>query len=114
MKKTLLTFLLLFQTTFSFASVSRPPAQALEWWLNTQGKFKGSSVCTAQNENGNFSITKWNVDGINQPTDKELDKIIDDYISSVAQNIQTDATQKQAVLSKLGITDDEFKSLLKG
>ena len=55
-------------------------AMAIQWWLQKQNKFNDVSVSTKQiDKTDNFEIIKWIVPDIKQPTDDEINKIIDDY-----------------------------------
>ena len=54
-------------------------ALALEWWLREQNKFNGAVVCTRQKKDGTFIITRWEVSGIDKPTDAQIDVIFSDY-----------------------------------
>ena len=59
-------------------------AHALQWWLEDMSgnPFIGAKICTKQVGNSDqFTITKWEVDGIEQPTDEEIEQIIADYES---------------------------------
>ena len=59
--------------------ITRPCSDALGWWLNNQGKLDGSSVSTKEISSTEYQITKWVVSGVTQPTDQEVEVIIDDY-----------------------------------
>ena len=79
MKRYIITILIILIALSAFASIIKAPSSPLEWWLRSQGKFDGASVCTKQNPDGTFSITKWIVNGVKQPTDSEVDQIIANY-----------------------------------
>lgn len=100
-------------------------ANALEWWLRNQGKFDGAIVCTQedsiQNENGvfvgtgYFTITKWVVDGVNQPTDDQVNQIIIDYQADLVDHAAIIAQQKTSIINQfksLGFTDDQISQFL--
>lgn len=99
-------------------------AQALAWWLESQGKLVGATVCTQQLCDKDpvtgkdipvpdeFEISVWKVDGIKKPTDAEVDQIIEDYETSLAEAETKQVTDRAAVLVKLGITEAELKILL--
>ena len=78
MKIILIALLLVFIAGISYAG-DKPIAPALEWWLRGQDKFVGSSVSTAQDKDGKYVVIGWKVDGVEQPTDKDLEKIVSDY-----------------------------------
>ena len=79
MKITLIALLLVFISGISYAGLDKPIALALEWWLRGQNKFIGSSVSTTQDKDGKYIIMGWKVGGVEQPTDKDLEKIVSDY-----------------------------------
>ena len=85
----LMTMLLVLSPSV-FAGTSRPSAQALSWYLEAQGKLSGASIRTRQLPNGTFEIFEWRVTGVPQPTDTEVNIIIDNYKASLIQ----DATDK--------------------
>ena len=85
-KLTLLTTLVVLFTTgpigrspIAIASTVRSPATALEWNLDRQGKFDGASVRTRQLPDDTWEIFEWRVLNTTQPTDVEVDQIIDNY-----------------------------------
>ena len=58
-------------------------AHALQWWLEnwseSENYFEGAKICTKQvGDTDQFVITKWEVDGVEQPTDEEINQIIAD------------------------------------
>lgn len=104
-------FLLL--TTISAMADTRPCAIAIEWWLTNQGKFQGSSISTKESPEGSnrFIITQWNVPGVNQPTDKEIEQIIEDYNVYINQKLSDDSSKASILKSKLNLNDADIKTL---
>lgn len=60
---------------------TRFSAHAIEWWLKNLGKFNGAKIRTNETYQGSglFEITQWEVCGIQQPSDYELEHILADY-----------------------------------
>lgn len=55
--------------------INKPCAFALEWWLRGQNKFIGANIRTVGNV-----ITYWSADGVPQPTDEQVNQIVENYI----------------------------------
>lgn len=88
-------------------------AFAIEWWLKNQNKFNGASVRTQETSpgSGEFEITEWVVAGVAQPSNTEIIQIIAEY-EIHCQNVEAEkALKKQALMDKLGLNADEFKTL---
>ncbi len=62
-----------------------PCAIQIEWWLRGQGKFEGASIRTQQIGTNKYEITKWEVSGVDKPTDAEILAIIDAYNARVKE-----------------------------
>lgn len=108
-----IALILYFLSCYNAYADTRPSAQALEWWLRKQGKFDNVTVRTEEIEEGTnrFKITAWEVPGIKKPTDQEVEQIIDEFESSKTLKASKMNTDKQTILQKLGLTEDEFKTL---
>jgi len=65
-------------------------------------------------EGTDYSSIKWDVLEGEAPTLAEIDAAIEQIKIDEAQAEATKAAQKQALLSRLGITEDEAKLLLGG
>lgn len=107
--------------------INRPMGDALQWWLEQQGKYKSGvfrldegqiKVETDKNTiikgDGTVRISEWNAD-IPTPTMDELSTIIDSY----EQYLQDKANAEQASLDSakkkltvLGLTADEIAALM--
>jgi hypothetical protein len=61
-----------------------------------------------------YSTIKWNILEGEAPTQAEIDAAIEQVKADEAQAEATKAAQKQALLNRLGITEDEAKLLLGG
>jgi hypothetical protein len=59
-----------------------------------------------------YSTVKWDVLEGDAPTQAEVDEAIEQIKADEAQDKATKATQKAALLDRLGITEDEAKLLL--
>ena len=58
----------------------RPIALALEWWLGEQDKFNDAKISTKYNTKiQKYELTKWDVPGVDRPTDPEIEQIVTDY-----------------------------------
>lgn len=77
--KRYLFLLFILITSTCLADTIKPPAEALQWWLNSQGKFKGSVVNTVETKDGKYAVTKWNVNGISKPNDVQVEQIMSDF-----------------------------------
>jgi hypothetical protein len=64
--------------------------------------------------NNDYSTIKWDVLEGDAPTQAEIDAAIEQIKIDEAQAEATKAAQKQALLDKLGITEDEARLLLGG
>ncbi len=62
-----------------------PCAIQIEWWLRGQGKFEGASIRTHQIGTNKYEITKWEVLGVDKPTDAEMLAIIASYNARVKE-----------------------------
>lgn len=65
-------------------------------------------------QNNDYSTIKWDVLEGEAPTLAEIDATIEQIKIDEAQAEATKAAQKQALLNRLGITEDEAKLLLGG
>lgn len=65
-------------------------------------------------QDDDYSTIKWDVLEGNAPTQAEIDAAIEQVKIDEAQAEATKAAQKQALLSRLGITEEEAKLLLGG
>ena len=63
---------------------------------------------------GDYSTIKWDVLDGDAPTQAEIDATIEQIKIDEAQAEAAKAAQKQALLNRLGITEDEAKLLLGG
>ena len=59
-----------------------------------------------------YSTIKWDVLEGDAPTQKEIDDAIKTVKAKEAANAKARASNKTALLERLGITEDEFKILL--
>ena len=83
---------------------------ALEWWLREQDKFEGAKVCTKAS-----LLTKWEVVGIAEPTDKQIEQIVTDYEAQLKIKQEAEVSTLASVKTKLknlGFTDEEIGLLL--
>jgi len=62
--------------------------------------------------NDDYSTIKWDVLDGKAPTQKEIDAAIEEVKADEAQAEATKATQRQAILDRLGITAEEAVLLL--
>ena len=62
--------------------------------------------------NDDYSTVKWDVLNGDAPTQKEIDAAIKEIKADEIAEAQTKATQRQAILDRLGITAEEAKLLL--
>lgn len=89
--------------------ISKFPSAAIEWWLRKQGKFVGANVFIQQDEASKlYTIEKWVVDGVDKPSDEEVENIVSDYEASLASK----ELEKDVILTKLGITKEELAKLI--
>jgi len=65
-------------------------------------------------EGTDYSSIKWDVLEGDAPTEAEIDAAIEQVKIDEAQAEATKAAQKQALLNRLGITEEEAKLLLGG
>jgi len=99
-------------------------SESLKWWLENQGKFTNGCLATGEGKivsydgniesikgDGNFKIIKWDVD-IPKPNDTQIQSIISDYEVYLVNKEQSKQSRKQAILSRLGITEEELKDLI--
>ena len=77
--------LLSFLFTFSLFAATPPCAIQIEWWLREQGKFVDASIRTQQIGTNKYEITKWEVLGVDKPTDAEILVIIASYNARVKE-----------------------------
>ena len=85
-------------------------AIALEWWLKEQDKFEGAKVCTKAN-----LLTEWEVVGVAEPTDKQIEQIVTDYEAQLKIKQEAEVSILASVKTKLknlGFTDEEIGLLL--
>lgn len=102
--------------------ITRPCANALEWFLRGRGKFEGAKVTTSEDctteeyspgcfrimpTNKGFFIKEWEVPGVPKPTDAEVETMIDQYEASKASWAQ----EKADIFKKMGVSEAEFKKV---
>lgn len=95
--------------TFLISSIGycdKPISPALEWWLKSQDKLEGSSVCTKGNV-----LTKWEVDGVDQPDNDEIASIVSQYDASLVISVSDKATKEDELKLKLKIDDNDIATL---
>jgi hypothetical protein len=63
-------------------------------------------------ENGDYSTVKWDVLEGTAPTLKEIEVAYAEHLKAEEAKATAQATKKQEVLAKLGLTADEVASLL--
>lgn len=63
-------------------------------------------------ENGDYSTIKWDVLNGTAPTIKEIEAAYTEHVKEEAAKEVAQATKKQEVLAKLGLTSDEVAALL--
>lgn len=80
----------------------------------TQAIFKLRPGSQFKYDNFDYSTIEWIVLEGNPPTQAEIDATIEQIKIDEAQAEATKAAQKQALLNRLGITEDEAKLLLGG
>lgn len=92
--------------------ITKFPAAALSWWLESQNKLNGAKVGTKEVSENVWEISEWEVSELAKPTDAEVDTIITDYQTHLTNEKDARKTRKQAVRTKLGLTKSELKALL--
>ena len=103
--------------------ITKHIAPAIDWWLKSQGK--SGSYMTGEGEivetsggstvikgDGSYTIKKWNVDGVTQPNEKEIVKIISDYEADLELWKETKKKRVEKALAKLGLTKEELREIL--
>ena len=90
--------------------ISRAPALALEWHLRALGKLQNARVNTEETESG-YRITAWAVTGVSQPTDAEVETIINQYTAARDTDAAARRTRKLALAAKLGLAAGEVRAL---
>ena len=63
-------------------------------------------------QNNDYSTIKWDVLEGKAPTQLEIDKAIEQVKADEIAEIETKAAKREALLSKLGITEEEARILL--
>jgi hypothetical protein len=112
--KKFISFLVLMNlviVSMAFADTSRPPAAALEWWLRALGKFEGAKVSTAELPNGTYRVTQWNVKGVGQPNDVQVEAIMNQYDAYLVEDAKEKAIEEAELLKKLDLNNDELATL---
>jgi hypothetical protein len=87
----------------------KPIANAIDWWLNEQGK-KG--VVRTAYENCQYVLTAWTVAGVAQPTEAELVSIVSAYETELVNAKNIRLSIKNKLKNALGLTAQEMKYLL--
>ena len=106
--------ILIFLSPVSFAATNRPSALALEWWLRGQNKVIGAEVCTKQRQDRKFEITCWDANGVSQPTNAELDIIIDGYEAFLASEDIRKRGRLTALKARLNLNDEDLNLIRHG
>lgn len=105
--------LLILLNGLAYADTDRAPAAALEWWLRSQGKFEGAEVNTAETPQRKYRITNFKVAGLTQPTDVELEAIMDQYEAAMVVKKEQDKIDTEKVLAKVKLDKAELTLLKK-
>ena len=63
-------------------------------------------------DNDDYSTIKWDVLDGDAPTQKEIDVAIKKIKADELTQAETKATQRQAILDRLGLTADELQTIL--
>ncbi len=86
-------------------------ADAVEWWMkqnNTWGR-----VHTKQEADGSYKLVAFDVPGLTEPTEPEIQTIITNYQAAKAGENTARRNRKAALLTKLGITTAQEKKALR-
>ena len=105
-----------FISTLSFSSTDRPSAIAIEWWLRGQNKIDGAKINTKQLPDGKYEITHWEANGVSQPTNAQLEIIIDGYEQYLKdqEKFKKDSRLRvKAKLKDLGISQEDLDEIIK-
>ena len=103
-------------TSFCEASTKRPSALAIEWWLRGQDKFEGAKINTQELPNGKYEITNWETNGVSQPTDAELEVIINNYEQYLKDKDKFQKESRARVktkLKELGISQEDLDEVIR-
>ena len=73
-------------------------------------KLKPSSEFSLNNDD--YSTIKWDILEGNAPTKKEIDDVIENIKNNEINEAQAKIIARQAILERLGITEEEAKLLL--
>jgi len=82
----------------------------MDYLMKAIRKLKPNSEFSYTNDD--YSTIKWDVLDGKAPTQKEIDAAIEEVKADEAQAEATKATQRQAILDRLGITAEEAQLLL--
>lgn len=82
-------------------------ANVIEKKLRKLGKFEGAKIST-----DGVSITSWEVDGVQQPTEQELQAWKSEVDADEQTEKQGTKNAKKALMIKLGLNKQELKALI--
>lgn len=91
--------------------MSKSFGKSLEWWLKKQSKFINAKIDTRQLEDGTFVLTRWEVDGVPKPSEKELEDILKDYEKEILNEKVVEDQKWLSIKQKLKLdtlTEEEF------
>ena len=79
----------------------KPIADAIEW------KYPDAEFTTEGTREKGYKITHWKLNGVKKPTPTNIETIVGQYKDAKTQEKNT----KRQVITKLGLTQDEFNNL---
>lgn len=109
----ILIFMMLVLIPTPLFAATKDPTRALGWYLSEQGKKAGAVVSAEQTAPGedSYVLKDWNVTGVNRPSEAEINIIISDHETYLANKKSQEDSEKAAIKTKLGLSDSDVKAL---
>jgi len=119
-----LNLIVVFSCSFLFlhalplhAASQKPIMDALEHYLSSINRRKNAQYSTRQNDFGEYVIGSWDVPGVRQPTEEELDQLVLDYENHVIdekERLEQKRAAAEAKLTELGLDLEGLREALRG